>query len=62
MSNKHFQKAHFQGLQYTEGTAVEALEKGLTDLMDLCDVVAEKFIIAREEFDDQMASKETASS
>ncbi|KAH6715330.1 DNA-directed RNA polymerase [Leptodontidium sp. MPI-SDFR-AT-0119] len=31
-------------------TAVEALEKGLTDLMDLCDVVADKFCKAREEY------------
>jgi hypothetical protein len=40
----------------TEGTAFDALEKGLDDLMDLCDVVAEKFAEAREEFVD----KETA--
>jgi DNA-directed RNA polymerase I and III subunit RPAC2 len=26
------------------------LEKGLNDLMDLCDVVVEKFTVAREEF------------
>jgi DNA-directed RNA polymerases I and III subunit RPAC2 len=33
----------------TEGTtAVEALDKGFADLMDLCDVVANKFIEARE--------------
>jgi DNA-directed RNA polymerase I and III subunit RPAC2 len=31
-------------------TAFEALEKGFDDLMDLCDVVAEKFAEAREEF------------
>lgn len=31
-------------------TAVEALEKGLSDLMDLCDVVTEKFTAARDEF------------
>ncbi|CAB4252498.1 similar to Saccharomyces cerevisiae YNL113W RPC19 RNA polymerase subunit AC19, common to RNA polymerases I and III [Maudiozyma barnettii] len=28
---------------YGDITAVEALQKGLTDLMDLCDVVEEKF-------------------
>lgn len=31
-------------------TAAEALEKGLSDLMDLCDVVTEKFTAARDEF------------
>jgi DNA-directed RNA polymerase I and III subunit RPAC2 len=38
---------------------VEALEKGLDDLMDLCDVVTDKFTIARDNFNatkgDQMA-------
>jgi DNA-directed RNA polymerase I and III subunit RPAC2 len=29
---------------------MEALEKGFDDLMDLCDVVAEKFVEARQEF------------
>lgn len=33
-----------------EGTASEALEKGLDDLSDLCDVVEEKFIEARDEY------------
>jgi hypothetical protein len=28
----------------------DVLEKGLNDLMDLCDVVIDKFTIAREEF------------
>lgn len=28
----------------------EVLEKGLNDLMDLCDVVVDKFTIARDEF------------
>lgn len=35
---------------------MEALEKGLDDLMDLCDVVADKFTIAREDFTNQMDS------
>jgi DNA-directed RNA polymerase I and III subunit RPAC2 len=26
------------------------LDKGLQDLMDMCDVVTEKFIVAREEY------------
>jgi DNA-directed RNA polymerase I and III subunit RPAC2 len=33
--------------------AVKALEKGFDDLMDLCDVVADKFAAAREEFAEQ---------
>jgi len=38
-------------IQTYEGTtAMEALEKGFDDLMDLCDVVAEKFVEARQEF------------
>lgn len=34
----------------TEGTAIDALSKGLADLADLCDVVAAKFLTAREQF------------
>jgi len=38
-------------IQTYEGTtAIEALEKGFNDLMDLCDVVADKFTAAREDF------------
>ncbi|KAK6584573.1 hypothetical protein PZA11_002797 [Diplocarpon coronariae] len=38
-------------IQTYEGTtAVAALDKGFADLIDLCDVVATKFIDAREEF------------
>lgn len=34
-----------------EGTNVyDALEKGLDDLMDLCDVVTDKFTLARDAF------------
>ncbi|KAL2001157.1 hypothetical protein VTN02DRAFT_2181 [Thermoascus thermophilus] len=33
---------------YDTTTAVEALEKGLDDLMDLCDVVTDKFTAARD--------------
>lgn len=36
--------------QTYEGTAFEALEKGLDDLADLCDVVMEKFEQERERF------------
>jgi len=41
---------------YENTTALEALEKGLDDLMDLCEVVTEKFTNARDEFH---ASQET---
>ncbi|KAK4155911.1 hypothetical protein C8A00DRAFT_13104 [Chaetomidium leptoderma] len=38
-------------IQTFEGTtAIEALEKGLRDVQDLCDVVSDKFIDAREKF------------
>ncbi|EPE06150.1 dna-directed rna polymerase i and iii 14 kda polypeptide [Ophiostoma piceae UAMH 11346] len=37
-------------IQTYEGTAVEALEKGLRDLQDLCDVVGDKFWAARNQF------------
>ena len=36
---------------FAEDTTVwDALQKGLDDLMDLCNVVEEKFIAARDEF------------
>ncbi|CEL01642.1 Putative DNA-directed RNA polymerase I and III 14 kDa polypeptide (AFU_orthologue; AFUA_6G04610) [Aspergillus calidoustus] len=35
---------------YDTTTAVEALEKGLDTLMDLCDVVTDKFTAARDGF------------
>jgi len=38
-------------IQTWEGTSpYDALEKGLDDLMGLCDVVTEKFTEARDEF------------
>ncbi|KAL1838007.1 hypothetical protein VTJ49DRAFT_3130 [Mycothermus thermophilus] len=38
-------------IQTFEGTtAIEALQKGLRDLQELCDVVTDKFIDARERF------------
>ncbi len=33
-----------------EGTAIEALEKGLRDLQDLCDVVGDKYWAARNQY------------
>ncbi|KAL9602608.1 MAG: hypothetical protein Q9219_001752 [cf. Caloplaca sp. 3 TL-2023] len=42
-------------IQTYEGTTVyDALEKGLDDLMDLCDAVESKFIAAKDEFAAQM--------
>ncbi|KAF9734054.1 hypothetical protein PMIN06_006308 [Paraphaeosphaeria minitans] len=35
---------------YDDADVFDILEKGLQDLMDMCDVVTEKFTIAREEF------------
>lgn len=37
-------------IQTYEGTAIAALEKGLKDLQDLCDVVADKYNEARQDF------------
>lgn len=41
---------------YGGTTAIKALEKGLDDLMDLCDIVAEKFVDARQDFLEKMES------
>ena len=38
-------------------TALEALEKGFSDLMDLCDVVSEKFTEARDSFNVESGNK-----
>lgn len=38
-------------------TALEALEKGFSDLMDLCDVVSEKFTTARNEFNEEKSNQ-----
>ncbi|KAK1826948.1 hypothetical protein QBC39DRAFT_363222 [Podospora conica] len=44
-------------IQTYEGTtAIEALEKGLRDIQELCDVVSDKFVAARDEFKAQQAS------
>ena len=41
---------------YPEGTtAIEALKKGLRDVQDLCDVVAEKFWTSRDDFMNTMS-------
>lgn len=38
-------------IQTYDGTTVyDALEKGFDDLMGLCDVVIDKFTVARDEF------------
>lgn len=38
-------------------TALEALEKGFNDLMDLCDVVTEKFTAARDQFNAESGNR-----
>ena len=39
-------------MNYAENTsAIDALEKGFDDMIDLCDVVAEKFTEERGRFD-----------
>ncbi|KAF7117514.1 hypothetical protein CNMCM5793_006536 [Aspergillus hiratsukae] len=45
---------------YDTTTAVEALEKGLEALMDLCDVVTDKFTSARDAFNAAQADKMTS--
>ncbi|KAL4988995.1 DNA-directed RNA polymerase I and III 14 KDA polypeptide [Aspergillus falconensis] len=42
---------------YDSTTAVEALEKGLDTLMDLCDVVTDKFTAARDVFNTEQANR-----
>ncbi|BCR89002.1 DNA-directed RNA polymerase core subunit RPC19 [Aspergillus chevalieri] len=43
-----------------ETTATDALQKGLDDLMDLCDVVTDKFTNARNAFNAAEADKMTS--
>ncbi|GIJ89938.1 RNA polymerase subunit AC19 [Aspergillus pseudoviridinutans] len=45
---------------YDSTTAVEALEKGLEALMDLCDVVTDKFTSARDAFNAAQADTMTS--
>ncbi|RDW83923.1 DNA-directed RNA polymerase core subunit RPC19 [Aspergillus mulundensis] len=42
---------------YDSTTAVEALEKGLDTLMELCDVVTDKFTTARDTFNAEQADR-----
>jgi len=46
-------------IQTYQGTAVEALLKGLDDLIDLCDIVSEKFVASRKAFAPK-ASRDTS--
>lgn len=39
-----------------EVNVYDVLEKGLSDLMDLCDVVVDKFTVSRDEFNASKAS------
>jgi len=43
-------KMHLRIQTYDQVNVYDVLEKGLTDLTDLCDVVIDKFTIARDEF------------
>jgi len=55
VSNTVLEQAELETDAPVEGTsAVEALDKGFADLMDLCDVVAHKFMEAREEHSNTM--------
>ena len=47
-------------LEVDDTTAIEALEKGLNDLMDLCDVVSDKFTVARDAFVAEQGNQMTA--
>lgn len=38
-------------------TAFDVLEKGMNDLMDLCDVVSDKFTAARDAYNTSKADK-----
>ncbi|KAJ3486929.1 hypothetical protein NLG97_g6520 [Lecanicillium saksenae] len=40
-------------IQTYEGTAIDALKKGLSDLQQVCDVVADEFSTKRQEFNDE---------
>ncbi|KAF1813114.1 RBP11-like subunits of RNA polymerase [Eremomyces bilateralis CBS 781.70] len=46
-------KMNFRIQTYDGANVRKVLEKGLNDLMDLCDVVIDKFTISRDEFNDQ---------
>lgn len=50
-------KMHLR-IQTTDSiTALEALEKGFNDLMDLCDVVTEKFTTSRDQFNAESGNR-----
>ncbi|KAJ5552800.1 hypothetical protein N7507_004364 [Penicillium longicatenatum] len=50
-------KMHLRIQTSDSTTALEALEKGFNDLMDLCDVVTEKFTVARDQFNEENSNK-----
>lgn len=39
-------------ISFAEGTAIDALKKGLGDLQQVCDVVADEFSTKRQQFND----------
>ncbi|KAJ6109875.1 hypothetical protein N7486_002110 [Penicillium sp. IBT 16267x] len=50
-------KMHLRIQTSDSTTALEALEKGFNDLMDLCDVVTEKFTASRDQFNEENRNK-----
>ncbi|KAJ5107655.1 hypothetical protein N7456_004330 [Penicillium angulare] len=50
-------KMHLRIQTIETTTALEALEKGFSDLMDLCDVVTEKFTASRDQFNEENNNK-----
>ncbi|KAJ5279999.1 hypothetical protein N7478_005371 [Penicillium angulare] len=50
-------KMHLRIQTIETTTALEALEKGFNDLMDLCDVVTEKFTASRDQFNEENSNK-----
>ncbi|KAL4801375.1 DNA-directed RNA polymerase [Aspergillus unguis] len=51
------QKMNVRIQTYDSTTAIEALEKGLDTLMELCDVVTDKFTVARDQFNAEQADR-----
>ncbi|KAF2811411.1 RBP11-like subunits of RNA polymerase [Mytilinidion resinicola] len=49
-------KMHLRIQTYDKVSVYDVLEKGLNDLSDLCEVVMDKFTIARDEFNAKKAS------
>ncbi|KAJ5248957.1 hypothetical protein N7468_000408 [Penicillium chermesinum] len=50
-------KMHLRIQTTDQTTALAALEKGFSDLMDLCDVVTEKFTESRDRFNEESSNR-----